>query len=191
MSKVTTRSGRDVRAELDKAAQEQALVRVSRSIRRSDKLDGFVVGLGQAWVLLAVLDHSIYLNGYAALRLGDVSRVALRGGPDSFVGRALAARGEWPPVSVDVDLGSVAELVRTAAEVATLVTLHIEEDDPTVCFIGRPVRFTSRSVRLLEITPQAEWEDRPNKWAFADVTRVDFGGRYEEALALIGGAPPA
>jgi hypothetical protein len=58
-----------------------------------------------------------------------------------------------------------------------------------VCFIGHPVRFTSRSVHLLGITPQAQWEVNPEKWAFADVTRVDFGGRYEEALALIGGAP--
>jgi hypothetical protein len=191
MSEVKTRPGRDVRAELDKAAQEQALVRVSRSIRRSDKLDGFVVGIGQAWVLLALLDHNIYLNGYAALRLSDVSKVERRGGPDSFMGRALAARGEWPPVGVDVDLDSVGELIRTAAEVAPLVTLHIEEDDPTVCFIGRPVRFTGRSVHLREITSQAEWEKRPTKWAFADVTRVEFGGRYEEALTLIGGAPPA
>ncbi|RBY80594.1 hypothetical protein DQ238_08435 [Geodermatophilus sp. TF02-6] len=191
MSEVKTRSARDVRAELDEAAQEQALVRVSWSIRRSDELDGFVVGLGQAWVLLAELDHDIHLNGYAALRLGGVSRVERCGGSDTFVGRALAARGEWPPVGVDVDLDGVAELVRTAAEVASLVTLHAEEDDPTVCFVGRPVRFTTRSVHLLGITPQAEWADRPDTWAFADVARVECGGRYEEALALIGGAPPA
>lgn len=69
------------------------------------------------------------------------------------------------------------------------MTLHIEVRDPTVGFIGRPVRFTSRSVHLLEVSPQAEWGDHPTKWAFPDVTRVEFGGRHEEALALIGGAP--
>jgi hypothetical protein len=191
MSEVKTHKGRNVGADLETAVREQTLVRVSRTIRRNDKLDGFVVGIGQAWVLLAVLDANIYLNGYAALRLGDVSKVKRRGGPDTFVGRALAARGEWPPVAADVDLDSVADLVRTASDVAPLVTLHVEEDDPDVCFIGRPLRFTSRSVHLLEITPQADWHDHPTKWAFADVTRVDFGGRYEEALALIGGAPPA
>jgi hypothetical protein len=190
MSEVKTHKGRNVGADLETAVRDQMLVRVSRTIRRG-KLDGFVVGIGQAWVLLAVLDPNIYLNGYAALRLGDVSKVKQRGGPDTFVSRALAARGEWPPVAVDVDLDSVADLVRTASDVAPLITLHVEEDDPDVCFIGRPVRFTSRSVHLLEITPQAEWHDHPTKWAFSDVTRVDFGGRYEEALALIGGAPPA
>ena len=130
-------------------------------------------------------------NGYLALRLSDVSRVKRCGGPDDFVGRALAARGEWPPAPVDVDLDSVAGLIKTAADVAPLVTLLVEEDDPNVCFIGRPVRFTDRSVRLLEITPKAKWAQRPTKWAFKDVTRVDFGGRYEDALAVVGGPPPA
>jgi hypothetical protein len=191
MRTVEQPGGPDVVADLDRAAQEQTLVRVIRTIRRSDKLDGFVVGVGQAWVLLALLDPNINLNGYVAVRLADVSKVEPRGGPDTFVGRALSARGEWPPMSVDMDLDSVGELIRTAAEVAPLVTLHIEEDDPTLCFIGRPVRFTSRSVHLHGITPEAEWEDSPDVWAFADVTRVEFGGRYEDALALVGGTPPA
>ena len=190
MTEGRTRSGREVRAELETAVREQALVRVSRSIRRSDEIDGFVVGLGQEWMLLAVLDDSIRLDGYAALRLRDVSTVERRGGPDTFVGKALRVRGEWPPVGVDVDLDGVGELIRTASDVAPLVTLHIEEDDPTVCFIGRPVRVTSRSVHLLEITPEAEWEEQPTRWAFPEITRVDFAGRYEEALALVGGPRP-
>ncbi len=179
--------GRD---ELEAAARDQSLIRVSRSIRRSDKIDGFVMAVGDAWVLLAVFSPGIDLNGYVALRLSDVSKVKRRGRPDDFVGRALAARGEWPPAPVDVDLDTVAGLIKTAADVAPLVTLLVEEDDPAVCFIGRPVGFGDRSVRLLEITPQAEWEKRPTKWAFENITRVDFGGRYEEALDLVGGPPP-
>lgn len=191
MSEVKSGKSQAVRAELETAAQQQSLVRLSRSIPRSDKLDGFVVGLGHAWLLLAVLDHNIYLNGFAALRVADVKKVNRRGGPNSFVGRALAARGEWPPSGANVDLDDLAQLVRNAAEVAPLVTLHIEAEDPAVCFIGRPVRFTRRSVHLVQITPEAEWDDEPTKWKFTDVTRVDFGGRYEEALSLIGGTPSA
>jgi hypothetical protein len=80
-------------------------------------------------------------------------------------------------------------LIADAAELAPLVTLHIEKEDPNVCFIGRPVRFGRRSVRLLEISPEADWADRPTKWRFDDLTRIEFGGRYEEALMLIGGLP--
>jgi hypothetical protein len=189
MSRGRDRRGHDARRELEEAAKTQAHVRLSRSIRHGDKVDGFVVGLGSQWVLLAKLDLNMYLDGYAALRLSDVAKVKRRGGPGTFVGRALAARGQWPPVGVDVSLDSVTDLIADAAELAPLVTLYIEEEDPDVCFIGRPVRFGRRSVRLLEINPEADWANRPTKWRFDDLTRIEFGGRYEEALMLIGGPP--
>jgi hypothetical protein len=190
MPKAKTQRDPHVRGRLEIALKKKSLIRVSRTIRRSDKIEGFVVGIGQTWVLLADLDPRVHLNGYVALRVDDVLKVQRRGGPDTFVGRTLSARGEWPPVSVDVDLDTVAALVRTAAEVAPLVTLHIEEEDPTVCFIGHPMRISRKAVHLLETNPQAEWRDHPTKWSLSDITRVDFGGGYEQALALIGGTPP-
>lgn len=181
----------DIRASLTEAARDQASVRIARStLRRSNKVEGFVVAVGKVWVLLAVLDPNVDLDGYAALRLDDVSKVERRGGPDTFVGRALAARGQWPPVTVDVNLDDVADLLRTASDVAPLVTVHIEEDDPTVCYVGRPVRYSKRSVHMLDITPEAVWEKEPTEWPFVMLTRVEFGGRYEDALALVGGPPP-
>jgi hypothetical protein len=181
----------DVGGRLATALKEQSLIRVSRTLRRSDKIDGFVVGIGQAWVLIAELEHASDLNGFQALRLGDIAKVQQRGGPETFVGRALVARGQWPPVGADVDLDNAVDLIRSAAEAAPLVALFMEEEDPGVCFVGRPVRLTSRSVHLLEISAQAEWSDNPTKWRLADVTRVEFGSRYEEALTLVGGAPPS
>lgn len=182
------RASREVLKDLQ-ALDQQVLVKVARTIRRSDRLAGFVVGIGKVWVLLALLDPNMYLNGFAAIRLRDISKVkSPRTG--SFVRRALELRGDWPPVGANVDLDGTAELVRTAAELAPLVTLHFERDDPTVCFIGKPVRFTRGSVRLMEVDPQAEWEPSPSKWSLADVTRGEFAGRYEEALALVAGPPP-
>lgn len=180
-----------VNSDLEKAARRSTLVRLTRTIRRSDKVQGFVVGVGREWVLLALLDPNIDLDGHTAVRIRDVSKVERRGGPDTFVGRALAARGEWPPVEVEVGFNRVEDLIRTATELAPLVTLHVEAHDPRVCFIGRPVRIGRKAVRLKEITPEATWVERRTRWAFDDITRVEFGGRYEQALALVGGAPPS
>lgn len=66
-----------------------------------------------------------------------------------------------------------------------LVTLHTEVADPDVCYIGRPVQLTSR---VVTIGPDATWDD--DEWltlAWADVTRIDFGGDYAQALALVAG----
>src|SRR6202043_2618244 len=79
------------------AADDGTLVRVRRTIRGADKPEGFVVGLGARWVLLAVLDPSIVLDGFAAIQLADIAAVVPVGGRNSFVGRALTLQGHWPP----------------------------------------------------------------------------------------------
>lgn len=99
-------------------------------------------------------------------------------------------RGEWPPTTPEVVLDDTAGLVRTAALAWPLVTLHFELDNPDVCYLGRPAGFTARSVRWRDISPQAEWDDEVALRQLARVTRVDFGGRYEDALAIVGGPAP-
>jgi hypothetical protein len=42
---------------------------------------------------------------------------------------------------------------------------------------------------LLEIGPDAKWEDSPKEYRVAEITRVNFGGDYEDALHLVGGNP--
>jgi hypothetical protein len=42
---------------------------------------------------------------------------------------------------------------------------------------------------LHEIGPNALWYKKPSKMLLSEITRVDFGGGYEEALHLVGGNP--
>jgi hypothetical protein len=42
---------------------------------------------------------------------------------------------------------------------------------------------------LLEIGPDAKWEDSPEEYRVGEITRVNFGGDYENALHLAGGDP--
>ena len=160
-------------------------------MRQAEKLEGFVPGAGETWLLLARLDPNfIELDGYVAVRLGDIKKVEVRGGPASFVGRALAARDQWPPIAVDLNLDDTPELFRVAADLSPLISLYIEAEEPNMCFVGKPVRFTKRKVHLLEVDAEAEWrDDGPSKWAFDEVTRVEFSTHYEEALARV--SPPA
>ena len=37
-------------------------------------------------------------------------------------------------------------------------------------------------VSLLEIGPDADWDDRLETYNLREVTRIDFGGDYEQAL---------
>jgi hypothetical protein len=67
------------------------------------------------------------------------------------------------------------------------VTIHREQVDQDVCWIGRVQGLDRSRVSLLEIGPDAKWEDSPEEHRVAEITRVNFGGEYENALHLVGG----
>jgi hypothetical protein len=71
-----------------------------------------------------------------------------------------------------------------------VVTIHRENVDPDICQIGRVVAVDKDKVRLLEINPDASWDSRPLVYRTREITRIDFGGSYEDALMLVGGPPP-
>jgi hypothetical protein len=108
----------------------------------------------------------------------------------AFAEAALKKRGERvkkPRVSVK----DITKLLTSANRAFALVTIHREKVDPDVCWIGRIVRVEHGRVSLLKIEPGAIWDDEPTDYDLNEITRVSFGGNYEEALYLIGGDPVA
>ncbi len=83
-------------------------------------------------------------------------------------------------------VSSLAELLLTANRAFPLVTIHREKVDRSACWIGRVVDVGKARVTLLEIGPDATWDDRLETYRLSEITRVDFGGDYEDALHLIG-----
>lgn len=176
-------------SRLERARATRRGIRLVRSIPGADVIDAYVLDVGPPWVLMADVGDT-RLDGYVAARLRNVERVKPLAG-DVF--RAASERaGVWPPsLPVDaIDLSTTRTLLETAHAHATLVNLQIERTDPDVCFIGVPTRWGPKKVWLHEVSPQAEWVDTYSKWAFSDITRVEFSSTYEGDLLLVAGLPP-
>jgi hypothetical protein len=174
------RSGKRLSALKD-AAETAVLVRVERPSITEDRLDGFVVGLSEKLVLLHLLDRSLFLDGYSAVPLRHVETARVLDDHDSFADRALRLRGERPLAQPKVLLHDLASLLSSADGLFPLVTIHAERLHADECYIGRARRMTRTAVELREIDPAARW-GRIESYKFRDITRVDFGGRYEDAL---------
>jgi len=181
-----------VQDRLHRALRKRTLVRLRRRAPGMDRLDGFVVMPSETWTMLAVLGDGVALNGFAAVRTRDIVAVKGRGAIGAFVGKALALQGTWPVIapSTEVNVSTVSGLVETVAAGFPLVTIHLEEKQPDVCFIGRPIGCRKRTLAMHEVTPTATWRASPTRWRLKQITRVDFGGTYEEQLHRVAGAPP-
>jgi hypothetical protein len=172
-------------SQLTDAMTEGSFVRIARRFEDSP-IRGYVIALGPKFFLLALVNDRLWFDGFECFRVADVLRVR----PDpyaAFAEAALKKRGERKPRKPRIDLDSVETLLRSVGQAFPLVTIHREKAIPDVCHIGRVVKVFRGRLSLLEIRPNASWEDRPTEYRLADITRVNFGGDYEEALHIVGG----
>ncbi|GAB3679027.1 hypothetical protein [Angustibacter aerolatus] len=180
-----------VRRRLQRAARKHTLVRVRRWTPESDRITGYVVGVGSAWFVLAVQTDGSRPDGWIALRVRDVSSVRVRSRGDTIDEKSLRARGEWPPAPPHhLELDGVRGVLRTASRSAPLVTVLVEWDEPDRCWIGAVERIGKRVLSLREVDPGGRWKRHRSKFDLEDVTRVDWGDAYNEALLLVAGPPP-
>ncbi|WP_449066735.1 hypothetical protein [Planomonospora algeriensis] len=177
--------------ELERALRVGKPVGVRRMIRGTARLDAYVVGVGRKWALLHTVCDQIRLDGYSAVRIRDVEHATDSGWPGAdFVHRALSLRGDVPAPLPDIDLDSTARLIETMAEAFPLLGLTFEEIDPDALFIGRARGITSKKrVRLQQISSRAAWDGFCTMHKIGDITRLDAGDGYAEALRLVGGDP--
>jgi len=179
-----------IRARLERARDEGFPARVRSWIPDADLVDGFVVALGREWVALARLSDRIELNGWTMLRLKHVRAVKLTPDPDAFKVKALKARGQWPPTPPSVRLDDVSDLVTDVAATASMVAVHCELDRPDVCWIGAVREVKGKTLSLLDVKPNGSWDRKPQKFDLDDVTRLDFGDGYQDALLIVAGPAP-
>jgi hypothetical protein len=149
---------------------------------------GYVLDVGPKLFLLAVVSDHIWFDGFECFRIEDVRN--FRQDPQRvFTESALKKRGERLPKKPRVSVASIEELLLSASQEFPLVTIMRERVDPELCWIGRVLNIERGCVSLLEITPDAKWEQKPKSYRLSEITRVSFDADYENALHLVGGDP--
>ena len=171
--------------KLKQMLRERRLVRFTRRFEESP-VRGYVLAIGPKFFLLALVSDRIWFDGFEYFRINDISNLK----PDPyapFAEAALRKRRERRPKMPRVNVKDVAKLLFSASRAFPLVTIHCERVDPDVCWIGHMLRIENERVSLLEINPDGTWDKEPNEYRINEITRVNFGGDYEDALHLVGG----
>jgi len=123
------------------------------------------------------------LHGHIAVRTSDIRDCRALIKNDRIAERVLKLRGDQPIPLLPISLDSIQELLPAVHVAYPLVTIHTEMRDPDVCFIGKVAKITDKTVTLDEIDPAAKWS-RTRRFRLKEITRVDIGGVYEDALLL-------
>jgi hypothetical protein len=176
------------RATMSTALDNRTLMKV-RSRYESEGATGYVVGLGTRWALLHIVNDDVAEDGFLATSLEMVAEIEPVDPEQSFIPRVMAMR---PPTASppDVDLDDTRGLLQTAQCSFPLLTIQTEQHHPGACYIGRIASLDEDTALFHLVSPAGEWDEQ-DEYPYESITRVGFGGRYEEALALAAGPDPA
>lgn len=170
------------------AAPTKVLVRFGRPFD-DGSIEGYILDAGDEFFLMALVDDTIHFDGYLCLRYKDVRKLEAPAKFASFIEAALKSRGERLAKDLSISMADISDILLTSATNFPLVTLYREKADPETCHIGRIAGLSRKQVALLEIGPDATWDDEPTIYKLKEITQVGFGGGYEDALFLVGGEP--
>jgi hypothetical protein len=175
------------KSQLKLAIRKKLLVRFASALERGT-VNGYVLDVGPQFFFIALISDGIRPNGFQCYRLSDIRKLQVPDKYARFHEAVLKKRGMRFPKKPRVDVSSLAKLLLTANRAFPLITIHRENVDTHACWIGRVVEVRRGRVTLLEIGPGAAWDNQLETYKLSEITRVDFGGDYENALYSIGGA---
>lgn len=175
----------NIEQQIERAKDMETLIRVYRAGLEDGWASGYVVGIGPSFFVLELIDNTVQYDGFNCFRYSDVTRVESPDPHAAFIESALKLRGYSHQPYPALDLASPREILLSAGKAFPVVTIHIEQSDPDVCFIGKVIEVSDEQLALRLITPDAAWETELEAYDLEDITRIDFGGQYEGALVLV------
>jgi hypothetical protein len=156
-----------------------------QSLDESDISDlGFVVDATDEYLLLQLVDDRITLNGYSLIRLQDISELETEVEHTRFIEKALEIRKKKVKHPALVDLTDIGTILFSVDQNFPLMTIHREAHDSDTVYVGSVESICDKTVLLNEMNPDAKWEGT-KRILLDEITRIDFGGGYETALALV------
>jgi hypothetical protein len=173
--------------KLHAALETADMVLVVRAPRYGDRLEGFVVGMGRKWAVLARTMEGGYFDGYVAFRLADVLKVSR---DQTFAPEFSRLRPEWPAVlDVRFDLDTTAGVLQSFSLHSPLIAIE-KERERSAMWIGEFRGVERKRVWLHEVRPRATWRKRPLAYKLGAITSVSIETHYLTALAAIAGRAP-
>jgi hypothetical protein len=177
----------NARAKLVDVMAEQRMVRIERKPKYADRLDGFIVQVGEKWALMAQISDGGFFNGYVAFRLRDVKRIKR---DKSFESVYARAQPEWPPTSPKgIQLNSTADVLISLGTGAALMGIE-KENERSAKWIGVFDEILGKYFYLHEVRPDASWHKRPLGYKLKAITTVEVGSHYMVGLSAVAGAGP-
>ena len=165
-------------------------VRIYRDSIEKHAIDGIVVASNSRFCVVQWISGELRLDGWEIIRTCDISRVEESKNRSRFYRKILTLRGEKVSRPRNMDLEDWPAILTWLGSRFPLLVVHQEFTHPNECQVGQVTLVSEITLTMRTVGLYGGWLSWPFRCRVRTITRVDFGGGYEGALALVNGARP-
>lgn len=170
---------------IEEIIEKEWLVKFDRKPMSKDMLYGFILAGNNEFLLLNFFDdNSFNLNGYTVIRHKDIKRFSVYNSEEYFLSKFIELKKIKPKFLSDFSIKNWKDILISAGRQFPLITIHLEKISDKVCYVGSLAATKKKGFSFNEIDSEATWTET-FKYKYKDLTKIDFGGIYENALFLV------
>jgi hypothetical protein len=165
---------------LNKLKNEQILADFYTDIY--DESDyGFVLDFNDDYLLIEKFDDECKYDGLSIFFRQNISRIRWSGNDIESVSK-LIDTSKRQKGEMNINLTSIQTVLESVNSAFNHLTVHIQDIDKSVCFIGQIHEMDDHSIVIHEFGTKSSLDRRFILLELDDITRVDAGGQYENNL---------
>ncbi len=148
---------------------------------------GFILACNDTFTLINYFSRDTYsLDGYSIFYNDDISEYwVYTEGEDYLETKYVKLKGIKPQPQPSINLDSLPDILSSISETFPLVKIYRERLSEDITIVGKVIETKDNTFKLLGMRTDAKWKEVPSWFRYADVTRVEFGGNYEEILLTV------
>ncbi len=142
---------------------------------------GFVVDFNDEFLLIEKFDVECNYDGLSIFLQHNISRIRWSGNAIESVAK-LIDTSKRKTETIHIDLTSIQTILQSVNKLYNHLTVHIQDIDKEVCFIGQIHEIDESSVVIHEFGTRSSLDRKFILISLDNITRIDAGGQYENNL---------
>ena len=147
---------------------------------------GFVIDYNDEFVVIEKFDSDGNYDGISILIRDNISRIRWGGNEITNTSKLIEIQKRQKD-KIAINLTSIETILHSINKLFGSITVHIQDLDNGVCFIGQIEEMDQDSIVIHEFGSKASMDRKFILLSLNDITRIDAGGQYENNLSKLFG----
>jgi len=142
---------------------------------------GFVVDFNEDFLSIEKFDSECNYDGLTIFFRHNITRIRWSGNDIESVAKLIDLTKRLKD-KVIIDLTSTPTILKSVNQLYNHLTVHIQDIDKSVCFIGQIHEMDENSIVIHEFGTKSSLDRKFILLSVEDITRIDVNGQYENNL---------